>query len=166
MISNYNITYGVINLERSKRAGMILHRRQPTFQDFLEKIIDELDVPASQHASADKSYLSVAQWLSRPESSLRNLSPKVYVQGSFSLGTAIRPLTGDDEYDIDAVCEVDWDKNTYSQEQLKKNSRPRTDCIRPMEKHGRPQTQSPLLDTNLLRRRTIPYGRAPSRPRQ
>ncbi|WP_368514732.1 cyclic GMP-AMP synthase DncV-like nucleotidyltransferase [Rhizobium sp.] len=40
-----------------------------------------------------------------PLSTVRQYDPQVYCQGSFRLGTAIRPLTDDEEYDVDSVCE-------------------------------------------------------------
>jgi hypothetical protein len=42
-----------------------------------------------------------------------------YLQGSFRLGTAIRPLTDDDDYDVDIVCSVNRTKAEVTQEQLK-----------------------------------------------
>lgn len=90
-----------------------------TVNQSLEQIIKDLEVPESKYESAEKSYKSVGEWLGRDESSIRNLSPTVYVQGSFALGTAIKPIADDDHYDIDAVCEIDWDKNSQTQAQLK-----------------------------------------------
>lgn len=41
----------------------------------------------------------------RDASTVRSYDPKVYVQGSFRLGTTIRPSNENEEYDIDSVCE-------------------------------------------------------------
>ncbi|MEG3619683.1 nucleotidyltransferase [Magnetovibrio sp. PR-2] len=98
---------------------MIFHKRQYTIEDFITKIIENIDVPRARYVSAERSYQSVAKWLARPESIIRELNPHVYVQGSFALGTAIRPLAGDDHYDIDAVCQIEWDKSAHSQKHLK-----------------------------------------------
>jgi hypothetical protein len=46
----------------------------------------------------------LGEWLHRPESTVLRFDPQVYVQGSFRLGTAIRPLNDDEEYDVDSVC--------------------------------------------------------------
>jgi len=100
-------------------GAIIFKQRQYTIDDFIIKIIENLDVPRARYVAAERSYRSVAQWLARPASIIRELNPHVYVQGSFSLGTAIRPLAGDDHYDIDAVCQIEWNKNSHSQKDLK-----------------------------------------------
>jgi len=98
---------------------MLPSRRQPTLSDFLSEIAEQLDVPKARHAAAERAYQSVGSWLGRENSKLKPLSPKVFVQGSFALGTAVRPIGGDDHYDLDAVCQVNWDKRRFSQQQLK-----------------------------------------------
>ncbi|WAJ31220.1 nucleotidyltransferase [Antarcticirhabdus aurantiaca] len=77
----------------------------PTFERFLDEVEREVEVSESQDAAARKSYKSVGEWLDRPASELRPYLPWVYAQGSFRLGTAIKPI-GDGEYDVDAVCEL------------------------------------------------------------
>lgn len=71
------------------------------FDRQLTAIAEELDVPDSRYQAAEKAYTSVGKWLDRPESSIRAWSPKVYTQGSFALGTAIRPISEDENYDVD-----------------------------------------------------------------
>lgn len=73
---------------------------------FLERLARELDVPVSRYQEAAKRYESVGSWLCRDESTLKDLSPDVYVQGSFRLGTPIRPVNENEHYDIDLVCEL------------------------------------------------------------
>ena len=48
---------------------------------------------------------------------LSNFSPNIYVQGSFALGTAIKPIM-DDEYDVDVVCLLQLTKTKVSQDVL------------------------------------------------
>ena len=50
---------------------------------------------------AEKSYRSVGEWLGDCEV---NSDVKIMPQGSFYLGTVIRPVSDEDEYDIDLVC--------------------------------------------------------------
>ena len=46
--------------------------------------------------------------------------PAIYVQGSFRLGTAIRPINDAEEYDVDSVCKLKkLAKNDLSQFELK-----------------------------------------------
>lgn len=87
--------------------------------DYLERLAAELDVPPSRYEQAEDRYLSVANWLGRDASTLKDFSPDVYVQGSFRLGTPIRPVNGDEHYDIDLVCELGLSKDALSQKELK-----------------------------------------------
>lgn len=86
---------------------------------FLERLARELDVPVSRYQEASQRYESVGRWLCRDESTLKELSPDVYVQGSFRLGTPIRPINDSEHYDIDLVCELSASKTVISQQQLK-----------------------------------------------
>jgi hypothetical protein len=86
---------------------------------YLERLVRELDVPVSRYEEARRRYDSVGRWLCRDESTLKDLSPDVYVQGSFRLGTPIRPVNDDEHYDIDLVCELSASKSDQTQEELK-----------------------------------------------
>jgi len=73
-------------------------------EDFLTALADELAISESRYEQACRSYTSLGDWLHRPDSSVAQYDPQVYVQGSFRLGTVIRPLNDDEEYDVDSVC--------------------------------------------------------------
>lgn len=73
--------------------------------EYLDDLAEELSVPESRYEQAERSYNSLGEWLHRDASTVRQYGPQVYVQGSFRLGTTIRPLTEREEYDIDSVCE-------------------------------------------------------------
>ncbi|MFQ6185815.1 nucleotidyltransferase [Sinorhizobium meliloti] len=77
-----------------------------TIEAFLEALVKELEVPDHRYEQAEKSYSSLGEWLHRPASTVRHYDPQVYCQGSFRLGTAIRPHTEAEEYDIDSVIEL------------------------------------------------------------
>jgi hypothetical protein len=64
---------------------------------------ESLDIPASTHQLATDSYEAVGRWLSEEDSPLTQFSPQIYPQGSFALGTAVKPL-GRDAFDFDATC--------------------------------------------------------------
>lgn len=88
-------------------------------KEIIKKLANELEISDSRYESAEKSYLSIGEWLNRPESTLANANTKVYLQGSFRLGTAIKPLNeSSEEYDLDMVCEVDIDKAQITPEEL------------------------------------------------
>lgn len=81
-------------------------------------LANTLDVPPSKYQEAKDHYDAVAAWLGDDESELAAFDPQIYPQGSFSLGTVIRPL-GDDEYDVDAVCLLQLSPEMVTQQQLK-----------------------------------------------
>lgn len=87
--------------------------------DFLEKLSIELQIPESRYIEAENRYHSVGKWLCRPESSLRQANPVVHIQGSFALGTVIRPVSEEEDYDIDMVSEFTIDISKFTQKQLK-----------------------------------------------
>jgi hypothetical protein len=90
-------------------------------QDYLEALADELEISETRYRDAEKSYKSLGAWFCRPESSIQQFSPAVYVQGSFGLGTVIKPLTDEEEYDVDSVCELKLlNKGQLSQAELKR----------------------------------------------
>jgi Second Messenger Oligonucleotide or Dinucleotide Synthetase domain len=89
-------------------------------EEFLEDLVEELSVPPSRYEQAERSYKSLGDWLHRDASSVRQYGPKVYVQGSFRLGTTIRPLNEAEEYDVDSICELQkLGKTSLTQQQLK-----------------------------------------------
>jgi hypothetical protein len=73
---------------------------------FLQSLADELSISDRRYEQAETSYQSLGSWLLRPASTLRAYNPQVYVQGSFRLGTVIRPISEEEDYDVDAVCEL------------------------------------------------------------
>lgn len=68
-----------------------------------EEIADELNIPYSVFENANKSYKALGEYL---EGKLENYKVVVFPQGSMNLGTLIKPISEDDDYDLDAVCKV------------------------------------------------------------
>lgn len=102
MISN--ITSAQQSLARRRAAGLI-------------KL---LDIPDSYYERAVSRYRSFADHLHRPDSTVKDFGPDVYTQGSFRLGTVIRPLLDGEEYDLDMAVELSQlSKSKLSQERLK-----------------------------------------------
>ncbi len=73
---------------------------------FIEALVDELDISDTRYEQATESYMSLGRWLNREGSTIKVYDPAVYVQGSFGLGTVIKPLNLDEEYDVDSICEL------------------------------------------------------------
>ncbi len=97
---------------------MITAQHKEMLLRVLSDLIEELDVPPSKYEDANNRYESVGQWLNSDGSDLAQYTPTIYAQGSFALGTAVKPL-GEEDYDVDAVCRLEASTNTITQEELK-----------------------------------------------
>ena len=64
----------------------------------LEKIAGELDIPDSLYEDAVIKYEDIGEWLSENHSELKKYLPEIYPQGSFRLGTVVRPISEKEEY--------------------------------------------------------------------
>ena len=86
----------------------------------LAELIEEIELPERAYNIAEKRYQDAGEWFQRPESSCVDFDPQIFSQGSFRLGTAIRPEY-DEEYDLDMGCNLrkGLTKGSYTQEQLK-----------------------------------------------
>ena len=90
----------------------------PDASRILDAALGQLDIPEAQADAAVQEFENVALWLADETSPLAKWTPELYPQGSFRLGTPVRPLTGD-EFDIDLVCKLDVAKEAVSQKELK-----------------------------------------------
>jgi Cyclic GMP-AMP synthase DncV-like, nucleotidyltransferase domain len=84
----------------------------------LQGAVEALDIPPSLHRDALAEYQRVGDWLS-DHADGGSHGWRVYSQGSFRLGTVVRPA-GKDEYDLDAVCVRSIAKQSTTQELLKR----------------------------------------------
>ena len=66
-----------------------------------EYIVDEISISDTMLDKAIKSYGAVGKWLGDCDPSL---DVKIMPQGSVNLGTVIKPISDEDDYDIDLVC--------------------------------------------------------------
>ena len=82
---------------------------------YLEEIASKLDITETMRSKAISSYNAVGKELGGIDNSLK---VKIMPQGSFYLGTVIKPVSDKDEYDIDLVCLID-NMNEYSEYQIK-----------------------------------------------
>lgn len=87
---------------------------------YMEPLAKALEIQPSRYEQAERSYKSLGDWLNRDESSVRDYDADVFVQGSFRLGTVIRPSSDGEEYDVDCACSLrSLDKSKLSQFALK-----------------------------------------------
>ncbi|MFC5623278.1 nucleotidyltransferase domain-containing protein [Algoriphagus winogradskyi] len=76
------------------------------FEEILEEVGSSLDITESEYNAAVQSYESVGRYLSKDDSDLAKYEPTILPQGSFLLGTVIRPICKDDDIDLDLVCQL------------------------------------------------------------
>jgi hypothetical protein len=88
----------------------------------LDNMVKLLELPDSAYDKARKRYEDLGEWFDRDESAVSGNNPHIFPQGSFRLGTAIRPLDENEEYDLDLACKLrdGISTNSHTQETLKK----------------------------------------------
>lgn len=87
--------------------------------EYLEELGKQLDITQNEHEEIVKSYQAVGYWLSKDNSSLTPYSPKILPQGSFMLGTIVKPINPEDDIDIDLVCKLEKKPTSWTQRDLK-----------------------------------------------
>lgn len=87
----------------------------------IDEIARSIDIPDSAYEKAEKRYKDLGEWFGRKEARCQKFDPHIYSQGSFRLGTVIRPVHEDGEYDLDMGCRlrVGVTKGSHSQKELK-----------------------------------------------
>ena len=85
-------------------------------QKDIVSLINNLDITPTMHLNATQKYKRLAKYLID-----NGIDAEIYPQGSFALGTVVRPITrGDDaKYDLDFVCQVYASKDTLSSSELR-----------------------------------------------
>jgi hypothetical protein len=90
-------------------------------EELLKELVSQLELPERAYAKAVSRYEDLGEWMGREASECAVHSPHIFPQGSFRLGTAIRPLKQEEEYDLDLACNLTTGitANTHSQHELK-----------------------------------------------
>lgn len=79
-----------------------------------ENIAKIISISEAVHEEVKKSYVALGEYISNHS----GVEVNIYPQGSMALGTTIKPISEEDDYDLDIVCEI---KNDFeSAEELKK----------------------------------------------
>jgi len=76
------------------------------YSDILEKLADSLDLTESQYLLAKEKYEALGNFLNAPNTLLSKFNPEILTQGSIKLGTCVRPVIEDDEFDVDVTCKL------------------------------------------------------------
>src|SRR5882762_2068796 len=87
----------------------------------LIQIVDSIEISDSVYETAERRYQDFGSWLGRNESLCAPYRPHICPQGSFRLGTVIRPIHQGAEYDLDLGCNLEegYLKGGDTQEALK-----------------------------------------------
>lgn len=76
----------------------------------INSLFEEIDVSESDYEKAVNRYKSISEFFSN--SDLSEFKPRVFTQGSFKIGTPIKPLTETGSYDIDMVITLQSSRKT------------------------------------------------------
>lgn len=95
-----------------------MNENEKRLDEILRSLSDEIDVSPSKYREAKARYEAVGAWLGEQGSALAPYDPVVYPQGSFSLGTAVKPI-GAGDFDVDAVCVLQLPPRAVDQRRLK-----------------------------------------------
>lgn len=92
-----------------------------TREDALRKAAEKLDISPSKYKQAMERFESMKTYLLDREYDGATDEPEIYLQGSFKLGTEIRPYkdSKDADYDIDIVCRLEHQKEFTTPETVK-----------------------------------------------
>lgn len=88
-------------------------------EKIVESIVAALEIPPSAYDKAYARYDDLGKWFCKGP--LKPHNPRIYAQGSFRLGTVVRPFHEGESYDLDVGCRLESgvSKRTHTQEQLK-----------------------------------------------
>lgn len=114
--------------------------------DLLRAIADDLDIPSYMYEDAVVKYTDVGVWLAQEDSELAQYEPDIFPQGSFRLGTMVRPINDSDEYDIDLVCHLKIKKENTTQQELKERVGKRLEAREDIKNILKPSRRCWVLD--------------------
>ena len=121
------------------------------YSKFLEQVASEIDIPPGKYQDAVDRYQAVGRWLEDGEYPGCPGELSIYPQGSFRLGTVVRPIRDGIEacYDIDLVCEMPLRTDQSTPQAVKSMVGER------LREHG---TYKKLLDSEGRRCWTLEYA--------
>ena len=76
--------------------------KEESIEKIFEKVAEDLNITDVQYETAESKYQDIGKFLDKATPGVKI---DLYPQGSFALGTIIKPLDREDEYDLDFVCE-------------------------------------------------------------
>ena len=89
------------------------------FSSLFSLLTENLDITKDQYDLAVESYMAVGRQLSKEGSPLAMYNPEIRPQGSFLVGTMVRPLLEEDDLDVDLICELFGKEYSWTQKDVK-----------------------------------------------
>ncbi|HFF3441554.1 TPA: nucleotidyltransferase [Escherichia coli] len=89
-------------MRNSVPALQISKEKKQYVGDFLDCIVDSLDLTETQHNQIERAYHSVGKYLSEGDNPILE-GAIIYSQGSVRLNTTVKPK-GSEQYDVDLLC--------------------------------------------------------------
>ena len=94
-------------MDGSEHLTVTLEARQAVAANLLGRLADDIDITPTQYARAKTAYETVGQVVQNAGGSIL-ANAKVFPQGSFAIGTIIKPVDREDgEFDVDLACRLD-----------------------------------------------------------
>lgn len=79
-------------------------RNNEELNSIFDELAESLNISETMRNKAESAYTALGEWI---EGNEEGELAEVYPQGSFALGTVVRPPNGEDlDYDIDLVCQL------------------------------------------------------------
>lgn len=97
----------------------MINYQRTDISSILNNIAQALDISDSLFEEAERKYKAVGAWLGEDNSPLASYSPEIYPQGSFGLGTVVKPLDDAEDYDLDLAFQLAIAKGQISPYDLK-----------------------------------------------
>lgn len=87
----------------------------------MDDVIASIEIPESAYERADRRYSDLGEWYSSSAAKSSAFDPHISPQGSFRIGTVVRPIDPDESYDLDMGCRLrkGITKQSHTQKQLK-----------------------------------------------
>lgn len=98
---------------------MMTNLEKEQLSNILNELGGELDITQTEYDKAVLSYQAVGKQLVKENSELIPYDPEILPQGSFMLGTMVRPVSDEDDLDIDLVCQLKNKSARWTQYDLK-----------------------------------------------
>jgi len=95
---------------------------QELFGTFLDYIQQELDLPDEVRRDAIGKYDHLTRWFKKDNQERFRTDSDLYPQGSFRLGTVIKPVKDEGDYDLDLVYRRELARESTTQQDLVKSA--------------------------------------------